>query len=145
MLCVLPAIGLVRVPKLVQVPTSLASVRAVGSGVLGFTAWSHFALDTESGSWRIFGVPCLGKDRGGGAEALRTHQNKESVTHKCENRWGVHVLALALFWWCWPIQVHRPLIQRVGWGLLGQAGRGPPAPHPVTKRRYQRGPHLEWA
>ena len=31
-----------------------------GLRVLGFTAWSHVSLDTESGSWHIFGVPCLG-------------------------------------------------------------------------------------
>ena len=27
---------------------------------VGFTAWSHGALETGSGSWRIFCGPCLG-------------------------------------------------------------------------------------
>ena len=28
--------------------------------VLGFTSWAHYSHDTESGSWRLCGVPCLG-------------------------------------------------------------------------------------
>ena len=31
-----------------------------GPRVLGFTAWAHYSHDTESGSWRLCGVPCLG-------------------------------------------------------------------------------------
>ena len=31
-----------------------------GFRVLGFTAWAHYSHDTESGSQRLFGVPCLG-------------------------------------------------------------------------------------
>ena len=33
-------------PQRDQIPTSLAGVRAMGSRVLGFTAWSHVALET---------------------------------------------------------------------------------------------------
>ena len=34
--------------------------QSCGSRVLGFTAWAHYSHDTESGSWRLCGVPCLG-------------------------------------------------------------------------------------
>ena len=44
----------------VQIPTSMAGVRVVGSWVLGFTAWSHVALVIEFGLWHTFCVPCLG-------------------------------------------------------------------------------------
>ena len=34
--------------------------QSCGPQVLGFTAWAHYSHDTESGSWRVCGVPCLG-------------------------------------------------------------------------------------
>ena len=34
--------------------------QSCGPQVLGFTAWGHRTRDTESGSWRVCGVPCLG-------------------------------------------------------------------------------------
>ena len=34
--------------------------QSCGPQVLGFTAWAHYSHDTESGSWCVCGVPCLG-------------------------------------------------------------------------------------
>ena len=64
-LCALSAIGLVRGPKGPNPYLRGLGVRAVGSRGLGFAAWSHVALETESGSWRIFLCSMFGAVRGG--------------------------------------------------------------------------------